>query len=183
MKLSTNIKLVAVTAATLLLSAATTTTAQNADNCAASGQDRFQCQVETEMSMGSNITAIAASINCLLDDAIGMNFLTADDCLCQTTLTRGDKTQSCNCGICGGGGLSLDCSVDANDPYITGNCTSLTCSGGCGDGGPGLATGPEGGSDGDGASSTPAPTSGSVSSGWLGSAMLIGSVALIAGSF
>ena len=119
---------------------AATTTAQDPTDCEADGE-RFNCFVNNVMALDETTTAIASVINCKLDPAIGMDFLQAEDCLCQATLTSADKlSRTCNCAVCPSGLVSLDCSVVTDDPFIFGTCTSMDCSGQCGDGGGGIAT-------------------------------------------
>lgn len=146
-----------VAATMLLLAAAPTIQAQNPDDCAASGEDRFACLVENQMTLGDATTTISSTINCLLEPNVGMNFLEAQDCRCQATLTDGSTSRVCNCGVCPTGTVSLDCSGVTDNPYIFGQCSSMNCAGQCGDEGGG------GGIPADGTTPAPAPTTDSTS--------------------
>ena len=143
-------------AAMLLLAAspAIIVQAQNPDDCSASGEDRFVCLVANQLTLGDSTTTISSTINCLLEPNVGMNFLEAQDCMCQATLVAASDSSTsriCNCGVCPTGTISLDCSGVPDNPYIFGQCSSMNCAGQCGDedGGGGIPTTP-----------APAPTSG-----------------------
>ncbi|CAB9505735.1 expressed unknown protein [Seminavis robusta] len=131
--------------------------------CAADGEDRFSCQVESSMTLqlGPDQTvtnSIAASINCLLDDQVGLNFQESEGCTCAATVTDGatGATRTCGCGVCpqgAQGAVSINCTGVEN----AGPCPFLGCDGSCA-GGPGgssnLGATPE-------PAATPAPTSSS----------------------
>ena len=113
----------------------------NADpnNCRVVGSS-FMCDVTSRVaeSTGAEHTDFQITFTCQLDAATGFDFRRSRGCQCDATAIHSDPTRPnkrCPCTICplgfGRNPISIDCSADAGDPMIVGQCSSLDCDFGC----------------------------------------------------
>lgn len=103
---------------------------------------RFSCTSPSTFSTtDGNVTDVTATIDCALDDAIGLDFQESSDCRCQALFDQreADRQRNCACSVCpkdGGQAVALNCTVVPEDPFILGPCTSIDCFGRCNGTGP-----------------------------------------------
>ena len=95
---------------------------------------RGRCNSKTVVSDANGTqTNLDISVECDLGSQIAFDFRMAQNCECAVTASNSERGElrSCGCAVCPSGFGDSAISVECNDDYITGECSSLDCGSTC----------------------------------------------------